>query len=104
MPRWYVEFTRSAPGGESRTLATVQRVEFTVEPFVEGSPGLHVTAPVDAVRALGVDVEFGPFGSACVVATTQVSVVVATVVESAIAHGATHVNVDVATVAAGSTP
>ena len=74
----------------------MQRVEFTVEPFVEGSPGSHVTAPLEAVRALGVDVEFGPFGSTCVVETARVSAVVAAVVESAIAHGATHVNVDVA--------
>jgi hypothetical protein len=82
----------------------VQRVEFTVEPFVEGSPGLHVTAPLESVRALGVDVEFGPFGSACVIETAQVGAVVAAVIESALANGATHVNVDVATVEPGSTP
>lgn len=82
--------------------STVQRVEFTVEPFVEGSPGRHVTAPLEAVRALGLDVEFGPFGSTCVTESEQVSSVVATVVESALANGATHVNVDVTVLDAGS--
>jgi hypothetical protein len=81
----------------------VQRVEFTVEPFVEGSPGLHVTAPLESIRALGIDVEFGPFGSACVIEADRVGAVVAAVVESALAHGATHVNVDVAAVEDGST-
>ena len=38
-------------------------VEFTVEPFVEGSPGPHVEAAVSAAAAHGLDVDFGPFGS-----------------------------------------
>jgi uncharacterized protein YqgV (UPF0045/DUF77 family) len=38
-------------------------VEFTIEPFVEGDPGPHVDAGIDAVRATGVDVEVGPFGT-----------------------------------------
>ena len=38
-------------------------VEFTIEPFVEGDPGVHVTAAVAAVEAHGVAVDFGPFGS-----------------------------------------
>ena len=29
--------------------------EFTIEPFVEGSPGPHVTAGLDAVRTAGFD-------------------------------------------------
>ena len=35
-------------------------VEFTVEPFVEGSPGAHVTAAVAAVERCGLSVDFGP--------------------------------------------
>lgn len=80
---------------------SVQRVEFTVEPFVEGNPGRHVTEPVEAVRALGIAVEFGPFGSECVTPTDMAGDVVATIVRTALANGATHVNIDVA--AASST-
>ena len=38
-------------------------VEFTIEPFIEGAPGAHVTAAVAAVEKRGLIVEFGPFGS-----------------------------------------
>jgi uncharacterized protein YqgV (UPF0045/DUF77 family) len=76
----------------------VQRVEFTVEPFVEGQPGRHVTEPLEAVRALGIDVDFGPFGSRCVTPTDDAAEVVATIVRSALANGATHVNIDVASI------
>lgn len=78
--------------------STVQRVEFTVEPFVEGQPGRHVTAPLDAVRELGVEVEFGPFGSGCSVRTDQAAEIVAAIVGAALANGATHVNVDVSSI------
>ena len=43
----------------------VKRVEFTIEPFVEGQLGSHVSEPIAAVRALGVDLEVGPFGTGC---------------------------------------
>lgn len=74
----------------------MQRVEFTVEPFVEGQPGPHVTAPVDAVRARGFEVAFGPFGSECTTPTAQTPGVVAAILEAAFANGATHVTIDVA--------
>ena len=77
----------------------MQRVEFTVEPFVEGSPGRHVTAPLEAVKALGIDVEFGPFGSGCLTSTAQAGDVVAAIVRAALENGATHVNIDVANIA-----
>jgi uncharacterized protein YqgV (UPF0045/DUF77 family) len=38
-------------------------VEFTVEPFVEGTPGSHVTAAVDAVRSSGLEPVMEPFGT-----------------------------------------
>jgi uncharacterized protein YqgV (UPF0045/DUF77 family) len=38
-------------------------VEFTIEPFVEGDPGPHVQAGIDAVQAAGIEVEMGPFGT-----------------------------------------
>jgi len=70
-------------------------LEFTIEPFHEGKPGPHVTAAVDAVEALGVTVEFGPFGSSCRVAVGQVGAVSSALVEAAVAHGATHVSLHV---------
>ena len=78
--------------------STVQRVEFTVEPFVEGQPGRHVTEPLEAMRALGIEVDFGPFGSGCVVATEQAADVVSTIVKTALTNGATHVNIDVSSI------
>jgi uncharacterized protein YqgV (UPF0045/DUF77 family) len=38
-------------------------VEFTVEPFVDGEPGPHVQAAVDAAQASGLDTMFGLFGT-----------------------------------------
>ena len=74
----------------------MHRLEFTIEPFEEGRPGAHVTAPVDVLRGRGYDVEFGPFGSACDVPAGEVADAVAAVVAAAFEYGATHVNVDVA--------
>jgi uncharacterized protein YqgV (UPF0045/DUF77 family) len=39
------------------------RVEFTIEPFVEGKPGPHVKSALDQLRARGIAVEIGPFAS-----------------------------------------
>ena len=39
------------------------RAEFTVEPFVDGNPGPHVMAAVDAVRATGLEPDIGPFAT-----------------------------------------
>lgn len=75
----------------------MQRVEFTIEPFHEGEPGLHVTAPADALREMGLAVEVGPFGSNCDVDDHRVREVVATIVGIALDHGASHVNVDIET-------
>lgn len=73
----------------------MRRVEFTIEPFHEGDPGLHVTAPADALRAMDLEVEVGPFGSSCDVGDEHTSEVVATIVRIALDHGASHVNVDI---------
>lgn len=73
----------------------VQRVEFTIEPFVEAQPGDHVTAPIEALRAMGVTVDVGPFGSACEVGDEEIGEVMAAVVTAAVANGATHLNVDI---------
>jgi uncharacterized protein YqgV (UPF0045/DUF77 family) len=70
-------------------------VEFTIEPFVEGRPGPHVTAAVAAAQSLGVEVDLGPFGSGCTAPTAHTHLVVSAIVEAALANGATHVNIDV---------
>lgn len=70
-------------------------LEFTIEPFVEGHPGPHVVAAVDAVRALGVEVEFGPFGSSCLASPGAMPQVVAAVTAAAFSNGATHVSLHV---------
>jgi uncharacterized protein YqgV (UPF0045/DUF77 family) len=75
-------------------------LEFTIEPFREGNPGPHVRAAVEAAEALGVTVEFGPFGSSCQVTQAQLAEVSGAVVAQAFANGATHVSLHVERVAA----
>jgi uncharacterized protein YqgV (UPF0045/DUF77 family) len=79
----------------------VQELEFTVEPFVEGNPGPHVMAAVDAATAAGAQIEFGPFGSSCRVDDARMPDVVAAITRAAFANGATHVALHVAKVEDG---
>ena len=71
-------------------------VEFTVEPFVEGAPGPHVTAAVAAVESHGLTVDFGPFATSFTAAESAVPTVVADLLRAAYGNGATYVSVDVA--------
>ena len=68
-------------------------VEFTIEPFVEGRPGPHVTAAIAAVEARGLDVDVGPFGSSFAVELAEVGDVIGALSDAAMANGATHVSV-----------
>jgi uncharacterized protein YqgV (UPF0045/DUF77 family) len=72
------------------------RIEFTVEPFVDGSPGPHVHAAVEAARAAGLAVDFGPFGSSVVGDDDLVLTTADAVVRAAIAAGATRVSMQIA--------
>lgn len=72
------------------------QLEFTVEPFVEGQPGPHVTAAVIAAEASGGSVEFGPFGSSCRASDDTMPAVIAELVRAAFANGASHVTLHVA--------
>jgi uncharacterized protein YqgV (UPF0045/DUF77 family) len=74
----------------------VAYVEFTIEPFVEGRPGPHVTAAIAAAESNGAEVDVGPFGSSCTVDVQAVGDLVGTVTAAAFEHGATHVSVHVA--------
>ena len=69
--------------------------EFTIEPFVEGTPGAHVQAALDAVRGAGLEPEIGPFGSTVHGELTAVSSALAELVEATTAAGATRVSVQV---------
>ena len=70
-------------------------IEFTIEPFVEGHPGAHVLAAVEAARTLGVAVDMGPFGSSCDVEGHDVGTLVGAVTDAALVNGATHVSIHV---------
>ena len=70
-------------------------VEFTVEPFVEGKPGPHVTQAVAAVESRGLTVDFGPFGSSFEIDVASMPEVVADLMRAAYANGATIVSVSV---------
>ena len=74
------------------TIGNVLLLEFTIEPFHEGKPGPHVRAAVEAVEALGLEVEFGPFGSSVVVSPLNVGEVSGASLAQAFANGATHVS------------
>jgi uncharacterized protein YqgV (UPF0045/DUF77 family) len=67
------------------------RAELTVEPFVAGQPGRHVQAAVDALRAAGFDVEFGPFGSSIRGREADVIAAVAAAARATVAAGATRI-------------
>ena len=71
------------------------RVEFIVEPFVEGRPGPHVRAAVAAVEAAGCTIDFGPLGSVFDTTPDQVGVVVNSLLDAAYGAGATCVQVHV---------
>jgi uncharacterized protein YqgV (UPF0045/DUF77 family) len=71
------------------------RVEFTVEPFVDGRPGPHVTAAWDAARAEGLALEVGPFSSVAEADEEAILAGVAALVRAALGAGATRVALDV---------
>jgi uncharacterized protein YqgV (UPF0045/DUF77 family) len=73
----------------------VHVVEFTIEPFVDGHPGPHVRAAVEAATEAGAVVEFGPFGSTGRVSAESMPAVVAAITRAAFANGATHVTLSV---------
>jgi uncharacterized protein YqgV (UPF0045/DUF77 family) len=73
-------------------------VEFTVEPFVEGAPGPHVQAALDAALATGLVVDFGPFGTSVTGPDDDVLAAIDQIVRAAVGAGATRVSVQVARV------
>lgn len=71
------------------------RAEFTVEPFVEGNPGPHVQAALDALHGAGFEVDVGPFGSVIEGSERPVTAAVAAMMDADVAAGATRVSLQV---------
>lgn len=76
-------------------MATNVKVEFTIEPWVDGDPPQRVNECIAAIEALGVVVELGPFGTSFVASSDLAGPAVSAVVTTAYAHGATHVSIDI---------
>jgi uncharacterized protein YqgV (UPF0045/DUF77 family) len=69
------------------------RVEFTVEPFVAGQPGPHVTEAIAAVEERGISVDVGPFGSGFDAEETDAIAAIHALLLAAHINGATRVSV-----------
>ncbi len=73
--------------------------EFLVEPFVEGTPGPHVTAAVDAFDDHDLAVELGPFASFATGRLDEMADAIADMIRAAMSNGATSVQLRVAATA-----
>jgi uncharacterized protein YqgV (UPF0045/DUF77 family) len=71
------------------------KVEFTVEPFVEGGPGPHVRAALDQVRARGLPVDIGPFANTVDGEHHLVLKAIEPLVTAALANGASAITLSV---------
>ena len=72
-------------GGPGGTVAA----EFLIEPFVEGDPGAHVQAALDAFERRGLTVDLGPFASVASGDIDKVAEAVADMIRDSMAAGAT---------------
>lgn len=70
--------------------------EFLVEPFVEGSPGPHVSAAIGAFTDQGLRVDVGPFANSVAGDLDAVADAIADMVRAAMTTGATSVQLRVA--------
>jgi uncharacterized protein YqgV (UPF0045/DUF77 family) len=77
-------------------VSAVLVVEFTIEPFVEGEPGPHVRAAVEAAERSGLSVDFGPFGTTVSGDDEVVLDAVDGLLRAATAAGATRVSLQLA--------
>jgi uncharacterized protein YqgV (UPF0045/DUF77 family) len=65
------------------------RLEFTVEPFVDGRPGPHVRAALAEARRQGLHTEMGPFATTVDGEAEELLAGLAAIVGAAVAAGAT---------------
>jgi predicted transcriptional regulator YheO len=73
------------------------RLEFFVEPFTEGRPGKHVRAAIDAVKAHGLSIDVGAFGTITSGSPDAVADAVRDLVRAALENGAARVSVQAVT-------
>ncbi len=78
-------------------------VEFLVEPFIEGSPGSHVTAAIEAFHNLDLPAELGPFASSASGEIDAMADAIADMIRAAMRNGATSIRLQVAA-SAGDIP
>ena len=71
------------------------RVEFVIEPFIEGSPGPHVRSGIEAMVARGLEVSMGPFGSSASGDVEELTDAIGAMVNAAARDGAERVLVEV---------
>ncbi len=76
--------------------------EFTIEPFVEGDPGAHVHAGLDALRTAGLEPEMDAFGSTVTGELGMVTAAIQSMLIAATLAGATQVSLQVRRVPFGS--
>jgi uncharacterized protein YqgV (UPF0045/DUF77 family) len=76
----------------SKRLASVG---FTVEPFVEGHPGEHVTAAIKAATDVGLSVDMGPFSNVAFGEVSDIAKALEQIVLAAFEAGATRLTVQV---------
>ena len=69
--------------------------EFLVEPVTERHPGVHVEAAIETVRAAGLSVQVGPFGTKTEGDAAAVLAVLAEAVQAAIAEGSTRITLSI---------
>lgn len=72
-------------------------LEYTVEPFVEGAPGPHVRAALEAATRAGLVVEFGPFGTTVAGDDGAVLDAAGRILAAAVSAGASRVSLQVVT-------
>ncbi|MEX0667440.1 MAG: thiamine-binding protein, partial [Acidimicrobiia bacterium] len=73
------------------------RLEFFVEPFTEGRPGLHVKAAIEAVAARGLEIQVGPFGSVAHGALEELIAAASPLLRSALSAGADRISIHLTT-------
>ncbi|NNE96520.1 MAG: DNA-binding protein [Acidimicrobiales bacterium] len=76
-------------------MSTEPHVEFLVEPFVEGRPGPHVDAAIDAFAAKGLNVEMGPFSSSSAGDIDAIAEAVGAMIRSSMKAGASAIRIQV---------